>query len=547
MATNGKYELLIPELLNGEPRTFTPHSNIKGGEMKLRFTLTILLFAAVTVAAAPAAADQNMVFASPYGITTLDPSVSYSTEITYMANLYETLIRVNPPGSEDRFSYILATDFSASDDGLIYTFNLRKGVKFHDGTPFTAEAVKFSVERTMTLGKGAAFIWGDLDSIQVVDDYTVKFTMKKPVPLPLIAASAYASYIFCPSVKDKDTTWFDKGNACGTGPYTLNNYKDGESWMLAKFDDYWGGWDGRHIENVLVKYTKEALIQQQMLQSGQAAMVGRIPLDSYPAVKSAKDTTVVYGPSYQNYMAFFNTTRSPLDNVAVRKALAHAMPYKDIIDIGFNGMATQARGPVPKGQFGHSEKVLQYTYDLAKAKKLLAEAGYPDGGFQLTLTYAAENPQEARFAPLIQNEFRKLGIEVEIKALVWTSQWSQAKADPKKAQDIFLLLWWPTYSDPYETLFSLLHDEGDQPAWNLAYYKNPAYDKLIRQAYEMTGSNPEAALELYVEAQNLIQADCPVAWLVDIVGNWPASKRLKGLTINPAYPNVPFFYDMHLE
>jgi peptide/nickel transport system substrate-binding protein len=293
------------------------------------------------------------------------------------------------------------------------------------------------------------------------------------------------------------------------------------------------------VENVLVKYTKEALIQQQMLQSGQAAMVGRIPLDSYPAVKSAKETTVVYGPSYQNYMAFFNTTRPPLDNVNVRKALAHAIPYKDIIDIGFNGMATQARGPVPKGQFGYSEQVFQYDYDLDKAKRLLAEAGHPDGGFKLTLTYAAENPQEARFAPLIQSEFKKIGVDVEIKALVWTSQWSQAKADPKNAQDIFLLLWWPTYSDPYETLFSLLHDEGDKPAWNLAYYKNPAYDKLIRQAYEITGTDPEKALKRYVEAQNLIQADAPVAWLVDIVGNWPASKQAQRTCHQPGVSQCP--------
>jgi peptide/nickel transport system substrate-binding protein len=516
--------------------------------MARMLTLIFVLVMAMALAVAPAAsAEKNLVFASPYGVTTLDPSVSYSTELTYMANIYETLIRVNPPGSPERFSYVLATGFTASDDGLAYTFTLRKGVKFHDGTPFTAAAVKFSVERTIKLGKGAAFIWSDLASVQVVDDYTVKFVMKKAVPLPLIAASAYASYIFSPSMKDKDTAWFDQGHDCGTGPYMLTHYKDGESWLLTKFADYWGGWDGAHIENVLVKYTKEALIQQQMLQSGQAALVGRIPLDSYASVKDAKDTTVIYGPSYQNYMAFFNTTRPPLDNAKVRQALAHAMPYKDIISIGFNGMATQARGPVPKGQFGYSEQVMQYDYDLAKAKKLLAEAGYPDGGFKLILTYAAENPQEARFAPLIQSEFKKLGIEVEIKALVWTSQWSQAKADPQKAQDIFLLLWWPTYSDPYETLYSLLHDEGEKPAWNLAYYKNPTYDKLIRQAYEMTGSQPEKALELYVKAQNLVQADCPVAWLVDIVSNWPVSRKLQGVTINPAYPNVPFFYEMSLD
>lgn len=247
-----------------------------------RRTLTLLLLlAAAAVATVPAAAaEKNMVFASPYGVTTLDPSVSYSTELTYMANIYETLIRMNPPGSPERFSYVLANGFSASDDGLQYTFKLRKGVTFHDGTPFAAEAVKFSVERTIKLGKGAAFIWGDLESVQVVDDYTVKFVLKQAVPLPLIAASAYASYIISPSTKDKDTAWFNQGNAGGTDPYMLKNYKDGESWLLAKFKNYWGGWDGRHVENVLVKYTKEALIQQQMLQSGQAALVGRIPLDS---------------------------------------------------------------------------------------------------------------------------------------------------------------------------------------------------------------------------------------------------------------------------
>ena len=94
------------------------------------------------------AAEKNMVFASPYGITTLDPSISYSTELGYMANLYETLIRVNPPGSKELFGFVLATGYTASDDGLEYTFTLRKGVKFHDGTAFNAQAVKFSIERT---------------------------------------------------------------------------------------------------------------------------------------------------------------------------------------------------------------------------------------------------------------------------------------------------------------------------------------------------------------------------------------------------------------
>lgn len=507
----------------------------------------VCILAIIAMTAPVGAAEKNLVFSSPYGITTLDPSVSYSTELTYMANIYETLIKVNPPGSKELFSPVLATDFTASEDGLEYTFNLRKGVKFHDGTPFTAQAVKFSIERTRKMGKGAAFIWADLKEVRIIDDYTVKLILSTPVPLPAIAASAYASYIISPSVGDKGTEWFDQGHDAGTGPYTLQNYKDGESWILAKFDDYWGGWSGQHIENILVKYTKEALVQLQMLQSGEALLVGRIPIDSYTKVRSGANTKVVDGPSYSNYMAFFNTTRPPLNNPKVRMALAHAMPYQDIIEIGFDGKATQARGPVPKGQFGWSEKVYQYAYDLEKAKKLLAEAGYSNGGFKLTLTYAAENVQEKRFAPLIQNEFKKLGVDVDVQGIVWTSQWAKAKGDPKKAQDIFLLLWWPTYSDPYETLYSLLHDEGEKPVWNLAYYKNPAYDALIRKAYETTGSDPESALEMYVRAQNMIQKDCPVAWLVDVEGNWPMNRKLQGLVINPAYPNVPFFYEMFIE
>jgi len=507
----------------------------------------MMAFVLLTLSVSAWAAEKNMVYASPYNITTLDPSISYSTEIGYLNNIYETLIRVTPPGSDELFEYVLATGYTASEDGLEYTFTLRKGVKFHDGTPFTADAVKFSLERTKKLGKGAAFIWADLKEIKILDDYTVKLILSTPVPLPQIAASANGSYIMSPKVGDKDEAWFTKGNDAGSGPYTLKNYKDGESWMLAKFDGYWGGWDGKHVENILVKFTKEPLTQLQMLQAGQAMLAGRIPVDSIKSVEKGEKTQIIYGASYTNYLAYFNTQRPPLDNVKVRQALAHAIPYKDIITVGFDGLATQAHGPVPQGQFGGTKDVFQYKHDLELAKKLLTEAGHKGGGFKLTLTHAASNVAESRFAPLIQSEFKKIGVDVEIKALAWPTQWAKAKEDAKEAQDIFVVTWWPTYSDPYETLYSLLHDEGDKPVWNLAYYKNAAYDKMIRQAYETTGSDPEKSLELYVKAQNMIQKDVPVAWLVDNKGWWPASKRLKGMAINPAYPTVPFFYEMYIE
>ncbi len=110
-----------------------------------------------------------------------------------------------------------------------------------------------------------------------------------------------------------------------------------------------------------------------------------------------------------------------------------------------------------------------------------------------------------------------------------------------------MLQWWPTYADPYETLYSLLHNEKDKPVWNLAYYVNPAYDTMIRKAYEMTGIKPDKALDLYIQAQNMVQKDVPVAWMVDVEAEWPMNEKLQGLVINPAYPNTPFFYDMYIE
>lgn len=492
------------------------------------------------------AGTKSMVYATSAEVTTWDPSASYSTEITYMVNFYETLIRVNPPGSAEPYTYLLATGFSSSEDGLEYTFKLRQGVKFHDGTAFTANAVKLSIERTRRLKQGAAFIWDDLEKTEIIDDYTITFFLKKPVPLPQILASSYASYIMSPSVIDKPSDWFDEGNECGTGPYTLKNYKDGESWIMSKFPEYWGGWKEGQAENVLVKISQDALVKMQMLMSGEAQIVNNIPTDSYANIRDTKDTTVLYGPSFYNFVAFFNTSRPPLDNVKRRRALCYAMPYQDIIKVALLERATQARCVIPAGQFGHTKDVFQYSHDLKKARQLLAEAGLPKGGLKLKLIYTAGNQNEVRMAPLIKDALAKIGVDLDIQALVWNTQWEIGKRAEKDGYDIFLVWWWPTFADPYETLVSLFGTE-QKTAWNFSYYSNPTYDKLIRKAYESAGSHPENALKLYVNAQNILQQDAPAAFLGDQMTSIPVRRELQNVVINPAYPGGLFFYDMRLK
>ena len=502
------------------------------------------VFAAIPGNAAKLPKD-ILVFASVDSVTTWDPSASYSTEATYMPNIYETLIWVAPPGSDKDFEPGLAERWEASSDGLTWTFYLRKGVKFHDGGVLTAQVVKDSIERTMKMGKGASFIFGPVKEIKVIDEYTVQFNLKSAAPFDRIAASANAAWIISPNAVNKDRKWFDAGNAAGCGPYALESYKPDEEIIFKKFDQYWRGWKGPHFERIVVKIVKEGTVAEQMLESGVADVASRVPTESSRTFDTKACCERLVGPSFINYCLHLNTAKFPFDNKLIRQAASYAIPYKDIIEISAAGLARQAVGPVPYGQFGHDDSLYQYTHDLDKAKKLMAEAGYPSGiKDTLIFTYAAENDVEKAFAPLVKEELAKIGINVEIRPMIWTAQWELMKGGPEKAHHLAALMWWPTFSDPYETLYSLWHVE-EKPAWNFAYYKNPEFDKMILTAYTTPDGNK--AQTLYANAQKILIEDAPSIYLFDVELPVFKRKELKGYVINPNYPRVPFWYNMYKE
>jgi peptide/nickel transport system substrate-binding protein len=181
--------------------------------------------AAPAPTAVPTAAPLVLKFASASSVTTWDPIASFSTEAAYMANIYEQLVRVNPPGSKDTYSPLLAESWEKSADGLTWTFKLRKDVKFHDGEPFNAAAVVKSIEAEKDHA-GASFIWLPLDKVEAVDDLTVKFTLKYAQPLELILGSEYAAYIVSPKALDAaaaNKDFWAAGVDGGTGPYTIES------------------------------------------------------------------------------------------------------------------------------------------------------------------------------------------------------------------------------------------------------------------------------------------------------------------------------------
>ncbi|MGD1969806.1 MAG: ABC transporter substrate-binding protein, partial [Desulfobacterales bacterium] len=253
----------------------------------------ILLLALPSVVLGAGGAKDTLVLAAYADIKDWDPSVAFSLEVVMLVSVYEPLVWYNPPGSKEQLRPALATSWETSEDGLTWTFHLRKGVKFHDGEPFNADAVKYSIDRTMKMKKGAYYIWSPVKEINAVDENTVQFLLKEPAPIDLIASSQYGAYIFSPKAAEKGTDWFMQGNAAGTGPYTVESWEKSQQVVLKKFDDYWGGWDGNHFDRVVLKIVLEKSTQVQMIKSGEADFASLAPVDSLPGLRKTEGVEVI--------------------------------------------------------------------------------------------------------------------------------------------------------------------------------------------------------------------------------------------------------------
>jgi peptide/nickel transport system substrate-binding protein len=474
-----------------------------------------------------------------------DPSVEFSNGIIVMHNIYETLLRYWP--EEDRFDYVLATSYDKSEDGLTWTFKIRQGVTFHDGTPLNAEAVKFSIERTIEKGMGAAYIWEPVELINVVDEYTVEFKLKYTAPLDLIVSAAYAAFVFSPTaVKSHPDNWLSQGNVAGTGPYTVKSFKMGEEVVLQAFEDYWGGWDGNHAKTAYIKKVSENAGRRQLIEKGEATFIYSLTPEDHAALRTNPDITVAQSKSFQNMIFFLNNKKAPLDNPLVRQALSCAVPYSDIVQYVVGGEGVQSRGVIPDGLWGHGDDVLQYNYDLDKAKSLLAQAGYPAGGFDLLVTYSSGDEMERRSLELYKSELVKIGINLEIRAMIWDNQWDLAKGDPANAQDLFCMYWWPDYASPYSWLFGLYHS-GEEVLFNLGYYSNPQYDALIDEGNITSGINRAKSEQMFIDAQKLLMNAAVTIPVFDMQYVQIYRNNFKGFRANPVYPHVIFFYNTWIE
>ena len=485
----------------------------------------------------------TVVYALYEDIKDWDPAAAYSLEVMALGNIYEPLHWYVPDSAGAyHFRPALARSYEKSEDGLHWTFHLRRNVLFHDGISFNALAVKKSIERVRRLGKGAAYIWNAVEQIDIPDDSTVVFLLSEPAPIDLIAASQYASWIMSPAIADCTDNYFRQGRAIGTGPYRLENWVRNDRVELKKFPDYWGGWNKKHFKRVVLKVISESATRVQMIRRGDIDFAGLIPTENIAAMRHNRDLEVLIVPSWRNMMFLLNTAKPPLDNINLRKAILYAFDYRAAVEFILEGMADRAIAPVPRNMWGCAQNLSQPQLNLHKAKQYLEESGLNPKDIHLRLAYVSSVDAYEKCALMLQNNLQKLGIELELEPGLWNVIWDKAKKQ-ETAPHIQSMTWWPSYPTPGDWLNGLFHTQ--KPVlFNLSHYSNPVFDGLVEKALQWEAVDRQKAIELYEKAQKILYEDAVAVFFADLKVRFVKRKSVSELRPNPAYEMI-YFYKLY--
>lgn len=516
----------------------------KSKAMKWVFSF-VIFFAVLSCALTGADAQSVLTYIYASYESDFDPSTNYSTANQVLSNAYEPLLWANKPGSKEEFTPGLATSYTVSNDGLRWVFNLRKGVKFHNGKPFTAKAVKYSIERTKRIAQGAGYIWDAVQEITIIDDHTVQVDLSYKTPLDVTAASAWGAWIMEPEETEaKGRDWFLQGHDTGTGPYTIQKVEAGQAVILRKFKDYWGGWKQNSVDIAVLKYVTEAATAIQLLRGGEVDILnaGSIPYEMFPQLQNDPNLEMVRQPSYVNLIATLNTKKSPTDNLDIRRAIAHATPREIIAKNITMDYSSPSLGPLPRGMVGFDPNLSVYEYNLDKARELVKKSGYTADQLTLTYSYEAGDDIETNITLLIQDSLRKIGIKVALQPEPWDARWAKAK-NLETSPNIFTYSWWPVTLLPSDFLWSTFHTE-DPPVFNTGFYSNKKFDGLLETGVAEWSTNREQGLNLLQTAQTVLMQDCPALFLGDFVAVYFKRKQIKGFDPTPVYQHVVFFHEL---
>ena len=484
-------------------------------------------------AAGPAFAAKDVVFAVASTFTTTDPYDANDTLSQAMAkSFYEGLFGFD---KDMKMVPVLAESYSASPDGLVYTIKLKRGIKFHDGTDFKADAVKANLDRVTNPEnklKRYGLYNNNIAKTEVVDDYTARITLKTAFS-PFINQLAHPSTVMIsPTALQKYGNKDIAFHPVGTGPFKFVEWKQTDYLKVAKNENYWRKGYPK-VDTITWKPVVDNNSRAALMQTGEAHFTFPLPYELAEVLKGKPDLEVVAAPSIVLRYLSMNTQQKPFDNPKVRQAIAYAINKDALAKVAFNGYAEAAQGVVPQG-VEYSIKIGAWPNDLAKAKQLMSEAGYPNG-FETELWSAYNHSTAQKVTQFLQQQLQQIGIRTKITLLEAGQRVEKVESwpDPKTAPVRLYYVGWSTSTGEADwAIRPLLGGESWPPKlFNTAYYKSDKVDADIRNAQLTTSSGEKA--KLYEDAQKTIWQDAPWAPLVVEKLLSAHNKKLSGVYVIP--------------
>lgn len=486
-------------------------------------------------------------FASEAGVFTLgkagdpdniDPAVTgtnNSFTVTYPA--YERLVKYS--GSSTDLVGEVAESWEASPDAKVWTFKIAKGHKFADGTDVTAEAVKFSIERVVKVEKSQSKQFTQVTKIELVDADTIRFTLENPSATFLSLLAGSGASIVNPAVVQHEVNG-DMGQAyladhtMGSGAYQVASWEKGQQIVMEPNPHYIGK---PALNKVVIRIIKDATARRLQLEKGDLDLVEDLPADQLDSLNGTEGVAIVDEPGFFVTYLYLNNKAPLLENVKVRQAISYAMDYQGIIDGVLHGKAKQMRGAVPSGMWSHDETLKQYSYDPAKAKALLEEAGVKEG--KLGYLYAKTDPNWELTGLVLQQALQPLGITLEMQENDYPTM--REKID-KGNFDIASGNWSPDLADPSEFVKWWFDSKYHGLSGNRAFYSNPEVDKLIRDADVI--SDQAAREEAYKKVQAIAAEEAPYVLLFQRNFQFAMRANVEGYVYNPMLVQMYNFADM---
>ena len=486
----------------------------------------VLVLGGATASAVTAGAARDaLVYTHEVPIVELDPLAGYvNAPSPYEAGLllYDNLVRF-----DESLNIIpaLATSWRVSGDGRTWTFNLRQGVQFHDGTPFNAEAVQFNIRRSMDPVQNPLNrpLWDPIESVDVVDPYTVTITTRQPFPTLLNTLAHGSAGIVSPTAARRLGKELER-QPVGSGPFKLKSFEPGIRLVLERNEEYWGPKPG--VREITFLYVPEAAGRVGMLLSGQADAVAALTPQDAARLMADRRVRVIARPTLRTVGIGFNLLSPPLQDPRVRLALNLAVDKEAIVRAIFMGQAEVLDSPVAPNATGHAA-VGPHPYDPDRARALLGEAGWRPGPsgtlqrdgqpLQLTLiTPEGAYPNDIQVVQVVAGQLRNVGVDVRISRVDRAAYWDYLKVPAQDAQfDLFIWAFNPSNGDGGYALSSLFKsnpdDRGVPLVWNIGRYRNPAVDELL--ARSDVAVDPEERSAILAQVQRILMEENPYIWL----------------------------------